>query len=117
MTHRRAVRFAGGRVSDHAMYSRIASLALLVLSFLVASATIDNWTVLRFAGSRSLQVTDGFRDPIFGLPVSFYLFDLPFWSNLRTYVFAVVLLAMLVYWLAARGWQLRFQLPGISRGG
>ena len=28
----------------------------------------------------------------------------------------MVILAILVYWLAARGWQLRFTLPEITRG-
>ena len=53
---------------------------------------------------------------IFGKPVAFYLFDLPFWSDLRTYIFTIVIIhAILVYWLVARGWQLRFNLPDIAR--
>ncbi len=116
VAHSRAVRFAGGRVSDYPLYSRIAMLVLLVISFLTADGTIDNWTVLRFAGSRAANTGAGFRDPVFGKPVTFYLFDLPFWSDLRVYVFAVLILAILVYWLVARGWQLRFTLPDLARG-
>jgi uncharacterized membrane protein (UPF0182 family) len=89
---------------------------MLALSFFVADASIDNWTVLRFIGSRNLTATAGFHDPIFGKPVTFYLFDLPFWSDLRGYVFAVVIVAILVYWLVARGWQLRFTLPEMAHG-
>ena len=110
------LKFAGGRVSDYPFYSRIASVVLLLLSFLVADGSIDNWTVLRFAGSRALKNTNGFQDPIFGKPVTFYLFDLPFWSDLRGFIFAVVILSIVVYWLSARGWQLRFTLPEIARG-
>lgn len=116
IAHARGVKFSGGRVSDYPIYSRVATLALLALSFFVSDAAIDNWTVLRFAGSRALKNTNGFPDPIFGKPVTFYLFDLPFWSDLRGFVFAVVILAILVYWLSARGWQLRFTLPEIARG-
>ena len=116
IAHGRAVHFAGGRVSDYPLYSRIAMLGLLVVSFLTADASIDNWTVLRFAGSRAADATAGFHDPIFGKPVTFYLFDLPFWSDLRGYVFAVLFLAILVYWLVARGWQLRFTLPDLAAG-
>src|SRR5262249_12745725 len=58
----------------------------------------------------------GFHDPIFGKPVTFYLFDLPFWSDLRGFIFAVVIVTILVYWVTARGWQLRFTLPEITRG-
>ncbi|HWD99163.1 MAG TPA: UPF0182 family protein, partial [Bryobacteraceae bacterium] len=116
IAHARGVRFAGGRTRDYAIYSRLAALALLVVSFLVAEASIDNWTVLRFLGSRSLATQSGFHDPIFGMPATFYLFDLPFWSDLRGYLFAVIILAIIVFWLTARGWQLRFQIPDLSRG-
>jgi uncharacterized membrane protein (UPF0182 family) len=114
--HSRAVHFAGGRVSDYPVYSRLAYVAMLALAFFIADASIDNWTVLRFAGSRSLPATAAFHDPVFGKPVTFYLFDLPFWSDLRGYVFAVVIVAILVYWLVARGWQLRFTLPDMAHG-
>ncbi len=116
IAHARGVHFAGGQVSDYPIYSRISSVALLALAFLVSDAGIDNWTVLRFAGSRSLQNFEGFHDPIFGKPVTFYLFDLPFWSDLRGFIFAVVIVTILVYWLTARGWQLRFTLPELTRG-
>src|SRR6185437_16714189 len=36
ITHARAVRFAGGRTSDYPLYSRLASLALLGLSAVMA---------------------------------------------------------------------------------
>ncbi len=116
VAHSRGVNFSGGRVSDYPVYSRISKVALLALSFFVADASIDNWNVLRFAGSRALKNTNGFQDPIFGKPVTFYLFDLPFWSDLRGFIFAVVILTILIYWLSARGWQLRFTLPEITRG-
>src|SRR6202000_369634 len=114
--HSRGVKFAGGRVSDYPIYSRIAAVALLAVCFFVPEASIDNWTVLRFAGSRTLKDIQGFPDPIFGKPATFYLFDLPFWSDLRGFIFAVVILTIVVYWLTARGWQLRFTLPEITRG-
>jgi len=116
IAHARGVKFAGGQVSDYPIYSRISSVALLAFAFFVSDASIDNWTVLRFAGSRSLTNFEGFHDPIFGKPVTFYLFDLPFWSDLRGFIFTVVILTILVYWLSARGWQLRFTLPEITRG-
>ncbi|HVW83601.1 MAG TPA: UPF0182 family protein [Bryobacteraceae bacterium] len=116
IAHARAVRFAGGQVSDYPLYSRLSALVLLGVSFLVADASIDNWTVLRYAGSRALAGAGGFHDPIFGKPATFYLFDLPFWSDLRGYILAVVILTILVYWLVARGWQLRFSLPEIQHG-
>ncbi|MDQ1472707.1 MAG: uncharacterized protein QOJ99_4187 [Bryobacterales bacterium] len=117
ISHSRGVKFAGGQVSDYPIYSRLSSVGLLILSFFLADSTINNWTVLRFAGSRSLQGVQTFHDPIFGKPATFYLFDLPFWSDLRTYLFGVVIITILVYWLVARAWQLRFTLPELQRGG
>ncbi|MEP6714289.1 MAG: UPF0182 family protein [Terriglobia bacterium] len=116
VAHARAVRFSGGRVSDYPLYSRLSSVVMLALSFFVADASIDNWTVIRFAGSRAASGAGTFHDPVFGKPATFYLFDLPFWSDLRGYIFAVVILTILVYWLVARGWQLRFTLPDLQKG-
>ena len=65
IAHARGVKFAGGRVSDYPIYSRISSVALLALAFFVSDASIDNWTVLRFAGSRALKNIDGFPRPDF----------------------------------------------------
>src|SRR5215471_6841115 len=51
MTHARALKFAGTSLASHPLYSKIASLALLVIAFLVASSSIDTWTVVRYMGS------------------------------------------------------------------
>src|SRR5579872_6447550 len=48
LTHARALKFAGTSLSAHRLYSRIATLALLLIAFLVASASIDTWTVVRY---------------------------------------------------------------------
>ncbi len=116
IAHSRGVKFAGGMVSDYPIYSRLSTVGLLFLSFLVASASIDNWTVLRFLGSRGAQGAGTFHDPVFGMPATFYLFDLPFWSDLRGYLFALVIVTIVVYWLTARAWQLRFTLPELRNG-
>ncbi len=116
IAHSRGVKFAGGQVSDYPLYSRLSSVVLLGLSFFVADAGIDNWTVLRFAGSRALRGVENFHDPVFGMPSTFYLFDLPFWDDLRGFLFALVIVAILVYWLTARAWQLRFTLPELRTG-
>jgi len=116
VAHARGVHFAGGRTSDYPVYSRLSSLALLFVSFVAADASIDNWTVLRFAGSRNLTGQGTFHDPVFGKPATFYLFDLPFWTDLRGYLFALVVLAILVHWITARGWQLRFRFPDMQGG-
>ncbi len=108
--HARALKFAGVRLRDERQYFRITTLALLAISYVVSSATINTWTVVRFAGSRNLTAASTWSDPVFNQPLSFYLFDLPFLSMLRGYVVALAILSILIYWVAARFWQLRYRL-------
>ena len=54
MTHARALKFAGARLGEHVMYGRISALVLLFLGYLISTASVDTWTVVRFAGSRGL---------------------------------------------------------------
>jgi uncharacterized protein len=112
MAHARAVHFAGTSLREHKLYARISSLALLFLGWMIAGSSIDTWTVVRFAGSRGLPAgTSAWHDSVFNQPLSFYLFDLPFYILLRGYLLALVIVCILVYWIAARGWQLRYRLP------
>ena len=108
VTHARALKFAGTSLGEHSIYARISALALLLVSYLIAASSIDTWTVVRFAGSRGLPATaTAWRDAIFQKPLSFYLFDLPFYQLLRNYALALAIVCIVVYWLAARGWQVR----------
>jgi uncharacterized protein len=114
ITHARALKFAGTGLSEHRLYARVSALALLVLGYLIAAASIDTWTVVRFAGSRHLAAAAaGWHDAVFGKPLSFYLFDLPFYLLLRSYVLALVIFCILLYWVAARAWQLRYKFPDL----
>ena len=119
VAHKFGVQFAGGRVGDYPLYSRLSSFVLLGLAFLIAAGSIDNWTVLRYFGSRGIPANvdpTGFSDPVFGRTINFYLFDLPFWIDLRGYLFAIVLVTLLLYWVTARAWQLRFHMPDFAGG-
>jgi uncharacterized membrane protein (UPF0182 family) len=112
LTHARALKFAGTGLSDHRVYARISTLALLLLAYFIAASAIDTWTVVRFAGSRGLTpAATGWQDAVFQKPLSFYLFDLPFYDLLRSYVLALVIFCILLYWVAARAWQLRYRFP------
>ena len=116
VTHARALKFANTSLRDHKLYARITALVLLVVGYFVGAAAIDTWTVVRFAGSRNLPAAaSGWHDAVFGKPLSFYLFDLPFYGMLRSYVLALVIVSILLYWLAARAWQLRFKLGDIQQ--
>jgi uncharacterized membrane protein (UPF0182 family) len=114
LAHRYALHFAETKLRDHRLYGWIMTAVLLLLAFLIASATLDSWTVVRYAGSRALaEIPGSFHDAVFGKPLSFYLFDLPFYQDLRSFVLGLIIAAIVVYWLSARAWQLRYRLPDL----
>jgi len=118
LAHARALRFAGTRLKAHRMYARVSTLVLLLLGIVVAASTIDAWTVMRYFGGRALPgEASAWHDPVFNQPLGFYLFDLPFYRLLRSYLLAVAIAAALVYWLTARGWQLKDKLAELQEGG
>jgi uncharacterized membrane protein (UPF0182 family) len=116
ITHARALKFAGTGLSEHRLYARVSTLALLLLGYLIAASTVDTWTVVRFAGGRHLAASaTAWHDAVFQQPLSFYLFDLPFYVLLRSYVLALVIFCILLYWVAARAWQLRYKFPELRQ--
>ena len=65
------------------IFARLILLALLVGALLLAAAIIDSWkVVLFFGGLRIPGAGNAYIDPIFGLPLRFYFFDLPFFQIL-----------------------------------
>lgn len=114
VAHARAMKFARTSIGQHRTYLKISTLVLLLLAYLIAAASIDTWTVVRFAGSRGLPAaTTAWHDAVFNQPLSFYLFDLPFYLLLRSYLLALVIVSILIYWVAARAWQLRYRFPDL----
>ncbi len=112
LAHARGLRFAGVRRVGAPLYYKIVTVILLVAAVFVATATVDTWTVVRFFGGRGVSgEAAGWQDPVFGQPLAFYLFDLPFLNFLRSFLLALTIVAAVVYWITARGWQLREQLP------
>ena len=111
IAHARAMKFAGTGLREHRVYARIVTLVILLFGFLVAAGSLDGWTVVRYLGSRNLPAgATEWHDPVFGRPLAFYLFDLPFYSDLRQYLFALVIVSILIYWIAARAWQLSYRI-------
>ena len=107
LAYTRGLHFAGIRPRDVGQYHRLIAVGLALVALVFASATIDYWTVMRFFGSRGLSVSpDAWRDPVFSHGLPFYLFDLPFYSDLLGFIFTLAILSALVFWATARGWQL-----------
>lgn len=110
--HARALKFAGTRLGEHRQYSVFASLGLLLLSFLIARGSLDSWaTVSYYGAAKSGAMATPWRDPVFGHALSFYLFELPFYSQLLTLVLALAVIGALVFYFTARAWQLAYHIP------
>ena len=119
VAHGAGLRFAGIRQQDFRVYSRLIPVGLALLAILFASSAIDYWTVMRFFGSRGVTAApDAWKDQVFSRGLPFYLFDLPFYSQLLGFVFVLAILCALVFWATARGWQLaeRFRYGRLKLG-
>jgi uncharacterized protein len=118
IAHARALSFAGASLRSNRLYAAASTLVLLIVAFLLASAVMDTWTVVRYFGARRLPAeATSWHDPVFGNPLKFYLFDLPFYSLLRGYAVALAIAAAAVYWIAARGWQIRERFADLRDSG
>ena len=88
VAHARGLHFAGIRQRDYPIYSRLVPVGLALVAIWFASASIDFWTVMRFFGSRGLAAPpEAWQDHVFSHPLPFYLFDLPFYSDLLGFFF------------------------------
>ena len=115
IAHARALKHAGTGLGSHPMYAKISALAMLGLAYLIATANIDTWTVVRYFGGRNLGGgAADWRDPAFGNPLSFYLFKVPFYSETLSLVIGFVVIAGLIYWIGSRIWQIRATVPDWS---
>src|SRR5229473_3225350 len=119
VAHAQGLHFAGVRRRDFRLYSRLVPVGLAIVAILFASASIDYWTIMRFFGSRGITLPpDAWKDQVFSRALPFYLFDLPFYSEVLGFVFVLAILCALVFWVTARGWQLaeRFRRGRLSGG-
>src|ERR1017187_4443568 len=84
VAHARGLHFAGSRPRNSRLYSRLVTGGLAIM---FASASIDYWTVMSFFGSRGVTLApDAWRDQVFSRALPFYLFDLPFYSDVLGFV-------------------------------
>jgi hypothetical protein len=119
IAHARGLHFAGVLPRDHRIYARLVPVGLAVVAIFFASTSIDYWAVMRYFGSRGLAVpADAWRDQVFSRGLPFYLFDLPFYGEVLSFVFVLAILCVLVFWATARGWQLveRFRYAQFDQG-
>src|SRR5262249_39653349 len=89
-----------GYASTHIPWRWLVAGAAVLLGLLLAAMELSNWeTVLRFL----YQVPYGESDPVYGHDFSFYLFSLPLYVALKTWLLGLLILsaalAGVVYWV------------------
>jgi uncharacterized protein len=114
IAHARGMKSAGVRMRDYPAYARLSTLGVLLVAIIFSAAVVNSWTIVRFFGGRG-AVPDAWRDPTFGMPLPFYLFDLPFYTMLLQAVLGLCIVGALVYYVAARAWAVVSSVPR-SRG-
>lgn len=112
IAHARGMKRAGTGLREHPVYARLSSLALLLLALLLTAVLLDSWQAVLFFGSLQLPPeAAGWRDPVFGKPLSFYLFQLPFWKDAARAAIVLGVLAAVLHWLTATFWRITSRFP------
>ncbi len=113
VAHARALKAAGTRNSEHPLYARLATAGAILVAILFAMIVVDSWAVVRFFGGQGMS-GEGWRDPHFGKPLGFYLFDLPFYSMLLHALLGLCVVGGLVYYVTARAWRITRDFPRVE---
>jgi uncharacterized membrane protein (UPF0182 family) len=91
---------------------KLGLAVLALLSFIVANANVDSWTVVRFFGGLQVGANAGeYVDPIFGKALHFYFFNLPFLNMLVSMALTACVISLIIYWLAAHAERIGDQMP------
>ncbi len=100
------------------LLTRIALLVFALFAIFVANATVESWTVVRYFGGLRLPPSAGeYIDPIFGRPLHFYFFSLPFYNLLLQIVLVGAVITLLIYWAAANVENLSQSIPRFPPAG
>jgi len=71
----------------------LAPIIIFFISLSAAGASISSWeTILKFFNATPFER----NDPIFDRDIGFYIFELPFYERLQTWLFALLLMGLLV---------------------
>jgi uncharacterized membrane protein (UPF0182 family) len=115
VAHARGMSHAGANRHGQGRYKLIVSAAILVVSLVLAAASIDGWVIARFIGGRGIDST--WQDPVFGRSLVFYFFELPFYTQLIGFVEVCAAAGAVVYYATARVWQMQIQFPELWSSG
>lgn len=112
LAHARGMKAGGARLSEHPLYARVSTLVIVVAAVIFAASVVDSWTIVRYFGGRGLSAeSNAWHDPVFAHPLSFYLFELPFYRDLLRMLLALSLTAAVLHWGTSRGWHMAANMP------
>ena len=77
----------------------IALVGSLAIAAITGAGMMDDWPVFAlwwYGRGGNLPSSASFADPIFGRPLSFYLFTLPAWETLASWLMSVAVILLLV---------------------
>jgi hypothetical protein len=107
ISHASGMKSAGTGLRQHSLYAKLSTVVIFAVSIVLATLTVDAWTIVRYLGGSTLDGSKTFTDPVFGKNLLFYFFDLPAYHLLLRFMLVASLGAAVVYWLTARGWSIR----------
>ncbi len=114
--HGRGMKYAGASLRAYRLYARLAALALAFVALLIAGASMSGWVVARYVAAQGMAASP-WSDPVFGRPLNFYFFELPFYTSIIGFLEALALAGALAYYLSARGWQIKREFPDMAASG
>ena len=115
IAHAAGMRHAGARPREDGHYKLFATIAILVVSLILAVASIDGWVVARYIGGQGIE--SAWRDPVFDRSLIFYFFELPFYNELIEFLEVCAAAGAIVFYVTARIWQLRSRFPDVWSSG
>ena len=118
VAHASGLRYAGSGRHGGGRYTVLVTAAILVVSLILAAASIDGWVVARFIGGRGGNGPDStWLDPVFGRSLVFYFFELPFYTQLTGFLEVCAAAGAVVYYVTARVWQVELRFPELWGSG
>ncbi|MBI3210474.1 MAG: UPF0182 family protein, partial [Candidatus Solibacter usitatus] len=118
IAHARGMKAAGTRLGEHPLYAKASVLGALFLAYVCSSMTASSWSAVLFLGGRQLPAeAAGWHDPVFQKPLSFYLFELPFYDMMLGVLLILTIVSGLAYAGAFLFWSAKLRGPRVLSDG
>mgnify|MGYP004704008579 CR=1 FL=1 len=66
ISHARGMKSAGTGLRQHSLYAKLSTVVIFAVSVVLATLTVDAWTIVRYLGGSTLDGSKTFIDPVFG---------------------------------------------------